>query len=251
MALTTNRELNRYVDQELRACPVAAMAYIYKGAFVGIDRSTGYARNLTAGDHFAGIAYEEIDNSDGDAGDENIRLYTKGDFVLPVTGATQALIGAAVYATDEESAVVAPSQGASFVGIVMAGVSTNVAIVRIMPVGEQFAELAVHAPLTSSTSAATTHTILIPQRPIRIISAEVVFRTVPDAGLLDVGTVVADPDELVDAFNLTTLTTNTPAILTLVARTFAAGVPIHAKVGQATSTAGAGGLLTLRYTELP
>ena len=46
MALTANRELNRYVDQELRSFPVAASQHVWKGALVGVDRSTGYVQFL-------------------------------------------------------------------------------------------------------------------------------------------------------------------------------------------------------------
>ncbi|HWL94462.1 MAG TPA: hypothetical protein VNT79_13115 [Phycisphaerae bacterium] len=251
MALTANRELNRYVDQELRSFSVAAAAHVYKGAFVGFERSTGHVRNLQSGDLFAGIAYEEIDNSGGAAGAQSVRLYTQGDFILTTSGATQALAGAPVYASDNETTTVSPNQGMSFVGIVMAVVGSNLGVVRIMPVTAPQQEQAVYAPLTSSTSAATTHTVMVPQRAIRVVSAQVSFRVVPDQGLLDVGIVVADPDEMVDAFNLTTLSVNTPALLPLASRSFAAAAPIYAKVGQATSTAGLGGMLALRYVELP
>ncbi len=54
-----------------------------------------------------------------------------------------------------------------------------------------------------------------------------------------------------DAFDLSTLTDDTPAALTTVARDVAAGARVWAKVGQATSMAGVGGLLTVRYVELP
>ena len=50
MALTANREVQRYVDQELRGYAVAAGANVFKGAFVGL--SGGYARGLVASDPF-------------------------------------------------------------------------------------------------------------------------------------------------------------------------------------------------------
>ena len=49
MALTANRELNRFVDQELRSFGVAAAEKVFKGALVGIDRSSGFVRNLVSG----------------------------------------------------------------------------------------------------------------------------------------------------------------------------------------------------------
>lgn len=251
MALTENRELNRYVDQELRSFGVSESAHVFKGAFVGIDRATGYARNLSAGDQFAGIAYEEVDNTNGAAGDRSVRIYTQGDFVLPTSLVSQAIVGSPVYATDSESSTSQPGAGASFIGVIMAVLGSSSSVVRIMPVGGSFTEQAVNVPLVSSTSAASMHAVLIPQRAIRVICAQVSFRVVPDQGNLDVGVVTADPDEMVDAFALSTLTANVPTTLTLAGRSFEAGVPIHARVGQASSTAGQGGMLSIRYVELP
>lgn len=251
MALSANRELNRYVDQELRSFSVAASEHIWKGAFVGVDRATGYVRNLQSGDDFAGIAYEEVDNSGGSGGATSIRLYTQGDFILAASSAAQTLIGAPVYASDNESTTVTATPGLSEVGILMAVVGTNLGVVRIQPLGSGLVEHAKNALLTSSTSAATMNPVLIPQRAIRIISAQVSFLTAPNSGNLDVGTTTAAPNEIVAAFNLATLSANTPASLTLAGRTVAKNVPIWAKVGQASSTAGTGGLLSLRYVELP
>ncbi len=251
MALTKNRELNRYVDQELRAYGVASGALIFKGAFVGVERSSGFVRNLAPGDLFAGIAYEEVDNTGGAAGAMTIRVYTEGDFVLPISAMGQTLVGASVYAVDNETITAAPVAGASMVGVFLAPISSSIGIIRILPAGAQLVELAVHLPIVSSTTVANTHVMLIPQRPIRIISAQVAFRIVPDQGLLDIGTTPADPDQMVDAFSLNTLSANTPALLPLVSRTFAAGAPIYAKVGQATTTAGQNGMVSIRYVELP
>ncbi|MBX3395960.1 MAG: hypothetical protein KF841_11400 [Phycisphaerae bacterium] len=251
MALIENRELNRYVDQELRSFGVAESARVFRGAFVGIERESGCVRNLSAGDQFAGVAYEEIDNTTGLAGDRSVRVYTQGDFVVPTSLVSQAIVGAPVYAADSESTTTQPGAGASFIGVIMAVLGASSSVVRIMPVGGSFAELAVNVPLVSSTSAASMHAVLIPQRAIRVISAQVSFRVVPDQGNLDVGVVTSDPDEMVDAFALSTLTANTPVTLTLADRSFEAGVPLHARVGQASSTAGQGGMLSIRYVELP
>src|SRR5512140_3738312 len=109
MALTANRELSRYVDQELRSFPVAAAEHIWKGALVGVDRATGGARNLIAGDAFAGVAYEEADNTGGDDGAISVRLYTQGDFVLPVQNVAAALVGSPVFALSTEEAEVTPA----------------------------------------------------------------------------------------------------------------------------------------------
>ncbi len=251
MALTANRELNRYVDQELRAYPVAADAHVFKGAFVGVDRATGRVRNLQAGDLFAGIAYEEADNTGGAGGAISVRVYTQGDFILPVVSAAQAMVGFSVYAVDNEDATVVPAKGASLVGVLMAVIGTETGIVRILPQGGQAIEHSVTMPLAGSTSAAITQPVMIPQRAIRVVSIEVSFLTVPNQGNLDVGTTLADPDELINAFNLATLSPNTPVAPSLAGRDVAAGLPILAKVGQASTTAAAGGMLTMRFVELP
>lgn len=81
MALTASREVDHYVDQELRSMPVAASTKVYKGALVGIQQD-GYARGLVAGDRFCGVAYEEIDNTSGASGEKQVRVYTLGDFAL-------------------------------------------------------------------------------------------------------------------------------------------------------------------------
>ncbi|MCG8405119.1 MAG: hypothetical protein MI923_07990 [Phycisphaerales bacterium] len=252
MALTANRDLNRYVDQELRSFPVAASEHVWKGAFVGVDRTTGYVRNLQSEDLFAGIAYEEIDNTNGSDGEVSVRLYTQGDFVLTTLAASQALLGSAVYAIDNEITTLLPSEGATYMGVFMALLGSGAGIVRILPMGSQQVEETVTVAISGSTSAAVTHPVMIPQRNIRVISLEVSLITIPDQGNLDVGTTLADPDELVNAFNLATLSSNTPAAPILASnRKVDAGIPILAKVGQATSTAADGGMLTMRYIELP
>lgn len=251
MALTASRELNRFVDQELRSFSVAAAARVFKGAIVGVERSTGHVRNLQPGDMFAGIAYEEIDNTNGSAGEVSVRLYTQGDFVLTTNNAIQTFVGSAIYALDDDATTVVPTLGASFVGVLMAVIGTNLGIVRIMPVGAQQVEHALQIPLVSSTTQASMVPVMVTQRAIKVISAEVSFLTVPDQGVLDVGTTVSDPDELVNVFNLANLTTNVPTLLPLVFRDIAKGQVVWAKVGQASTTAGDGGVLSLRYIEVP
>lgn len=251
MTLSANRDVNRFVDQELRSYPVAASAHIYKGVFVGVERTTGQVRPLQAGDLFVGIAYEEVDNTSGTGGDVAVRAYTQGDFILPTTFAAQPSLGAAIYATDDETATAQPAAGGSFIGVLMSMVGANEGIVRILPVGAQQDELTVTTALAGSTTAAKTHAVLIPQRPIVVISVQVSFLTVPDQGNLDVGTTLADPDEVVNAFDLSTLTANIPATPLLAGRNVAAGVPLLAKVGQASTTAADGGMLSIRYIELP
>ena len=72
-ATTTARESKRK-DGEVICYPIAAVK-IPKGALVNIN-SSGFATNSTdaAGETFAGVAYETVDNSAGSAGDVGIRV---------------------------------------------------------------------------------------------------------------------------------------------------------------------------------
>lgn len=129
MALTANREVDRYVDQELRALPVKTGAHIYKGAFVGL--SGGYAQPLVAGDAFVGIAYEEVHNTGVD-GAKSVRVYTCGDFEHTLASAGRANNGAAVYASADDTLTLTAS-GNSAVGNQMDVVATNKIILRLRP----------------------------------------------------------------------------------------------------------------------
>jgi hypothetical protein len=86
--------------------------------------------------------------------------------------------------------------------------------------------------------------------PVVIVRAMVWFETKPGSGNLDVGTDASDPDELVDAFSLATLSNGVASNLALAGTAVAANTRIWAKVSQG-STAGVGGGLALEYFELP
>lgn len=130
MALSSNREVDRYVDQELRSFKVAASAHVYKGGFIGLN--SGYARALTAADQCVGVAYEEADNSSGSDGDITGRVYTQGDFLHTLTGAAVTNIGDAVYASADDT-LTFTSSGNSLVGICIDVPETNKIILRLNP----------------------------------------------------------------------------------------------------------------------
>ncbi|MGD2109330.1 MAG: hypothetical protein PVI86_08045 [Phycisphaerae bacterium] len=130
MALSANRELSRYVDQQLRSFK-AADEHIYKGALLSIEAG-GYVAPLTAGELFAGVAYEECDNSGGSDGDLSLRAYTVGDFEHALSGATIANVGDAVYASDDGT-LTFTSTSNTFVGYCVDVPSSGVVIVRIQP----------------------------------------------------------------------------------------------------------------------
>lgn len=107
MALTENREVDHYVDQELRSYRVAAGVKIFKGALVVIEKTTGYAkpfeRSVYGGRRnlFVGIAIDEVDNSVGKDGDDSVRVITVGDFAFVIGGADMCSIGCKVYASSD------------------------------------------------------------------------------------------------------------------------------------------------------
>jgi len=131
MALTASRQVDRFVDQELRTFRVKGTTKIYRGAFLGIT-SAGFLRGLAAGDVFAGIAYEEIDNSAGADGAKVARVYTLSDFQVSVSGAAQTDCGRPVFASADDTLTFVAA-GNSYVGIVQDFVSSGVVIVRIDP----------------------------------------------------------------------------------------------------------------------
>jgi len=135
MALSANREVDHYIDQELRSLQVASAANIYKGALVGL-KSDGYARPLTAGDPFVGIAYEEMDNTTGDDGDVSVRVYTMGDFGHTLSGATIADTGRPVFASADDTLTFF-GDGNSYVGVVEDFVSAGEVIVRLDTAGSR------------------------------------------------------------------------------------------------------------------
>lgn len=129
MALSANREVDHYVDQELRTGAVAASMHIYKGALVEWG-PTGYLRPVTGAGQFAGLAYEEGDNSGGGDGDVSVRVFTIGDFGLPLSGAVQASTGTGVYASDDGTLTL-DSSGSTFVGFVQGLVSSGNIVLRL------------------------------------------------------------------------------------------------------------------------
>ena len=130
MTLSANRDVEHYVDQELRSFQVA-VKHIYKGALLGLD-SSGYAQPLTAGDPFLGVAYEEIDNGSGSDGDKSVRVYTLGDFNHALSGAAQTDIGRPVFASADNT-LTFTAAGNSYVGVVQDVPSSGNILLRIDP----------------------------------------------------------------------------------------------------------------------
>jgi len=92
-------------EGNLIAYPVGANVIIYKGALVSV-RNNGYAYPARSGvstDQFVGVAYETVNNSGGSDGAKVVRVLKRGTFVYNGTGFTQASVGAAFYALDDNT----------------------------------------------------------------------------------------------------------------------------------------------------
>ncbi len=143
MALSSNRDVDHYVDQELRTVPVKASTRIYKGGFIVVEESTGYAKPFVAGtgagtnNFFVGIAYEEADNSSGADGDINARVFTQGDFSHEIPGGTISDVGKKVYASDDDTLSLTAAVGTNvFVGRVQDWISGSDFVIRLHGVAD-------------------------------------------------------------------------------------------------------------------
>lgn len=130
MSLTQNRDVDHYIDQELRSFPVEEGLHVYKGALVGLSPSTHCARPLIRGDLFLGLAYEEIDNSKGVSESLCVRVYTLGDFRLPLEGATRDWTGCVVYASSDDKLTLIEF-GNSYVGTMIECTAFEQIILRL------------------------------------------------------------------------------------------------------------------------
>ncbi len=198
MALSANREVNHYVDQELRTVAVAASTRVYKGALIEWG-PTGYARPVTGAGQFVGLAYEEGDNSNGDDGDVSVRVYTMGDFGLPLAGAVQGSVGAAVYASDDATLTL-DSDAATFVGYVQGLESAGNIVLRLAgdgparmsPIDHRTANFGVSARQSGTTftnaGAGGTITATLPQSAAKgttfafVCMADQALRIAPGTG---------------------------------------------------------------------
>lgn len=105
--LTADRDALRQ-DGELISMPLAAVK-VFKGSLL-TNNTSGYATKAadTANFTLAGIAYEQVDNSAGAAGDKSVRVERTGVFELNFSGtATQGDVGKAVYAVDDNTVALA------------------------------------------------------------------------------------------------------------------------------------------------
>ena len=135
MPLTANRDLKFFATAELIALPVDDNVRIYKGAFVGRNRTTNLARPLVAGDDFLGVAYNEADNTIAGhtAAGISVRLHQHIDINDILVGASAAEIGRPAYASDDGTMTLSPT-GNSRIGRVVDSPASNEARVRCQPI---------------------------------------------------------------------------------------------------------------------
>lgn len=129
MTLSASIDRPHHIDQELRQFAVATNVKIYRGALLSV-KSSGYVGPLIAGEQFAGLAFEDMDNIGGANGAKKVRAYTKGDFELPLGSAAITDIGDAVYGTADD-AISKTNTSNTYCGVVVGYVSSTTVIVRI------------------------------------------------------------------------------------------------------------------------
>lgn len=105
MTATTQDRDSRRSDGVLKAIKMAAVK-VPKGVLACINTS-GYVTNAadTASFIFAGVSYEQVDNSAGSAGDREIRVQKNGEHTFYYNGgdASQAIVGKEVYIVDNQT----------------------------------------------------------------------------------------------------------------------------------------------------
>ena len=116
MAVTANQVVLMQDAGDIVQCKAAAVN-LYQNTIAFWDASTGFVTNddNSGANPFAGIVYQQCDNSGGSAGDKVVELYTEGVFRLTGSSFTQATSGDLIYATDNFT-ITATSTNASRIG---------------------------------------------------------------------------------------------------------------------------------------
>lgn len=116
MAVTANQVVLMQNPGDLIRCKAAAVN-LYQNTIAFWDASTGFITNDDNGgaNAFAGIVYQQCDNSGGSAGDKEVELWTEGVFRLTGTSFTQATAGDLIYASDNFT-ITASSSSTSRIG---------------------------------------------------------------------------------------------------------------------------------------
>ena len=116
MAVSANQVVLMQDAGDIVQCKAAAVN-LYQNTIAFWDASTGFITNddNAGANAFAGIVYQQCDNSGGSAGDKVVELWTEGVFRLTGSSFTQATAGDLIYATDN-FVTTATSTNASRIG---------------------------------------------------------------------------------------------------------------------------------------
>lgn len=131
MAASSDIAYKLVTPDNIASFPVAATTTLYRGSM--ISKVDGYAQALTDGTKFDGHAVAQVKNTTaegyGTAGDLNVEVL-RGKYKMPVTltGVSEIMVGAAVYAIDDNTYTLAPMM--TPVGRVWQYVASNTAIVE-------------------------------------------------------------------------------------------------------------------------
>lgn len=106
--------------------PVKASQTIYRGEAVGL--TSGYARQLNAGDTFVGFATAKAVGTSSDGG-VNVNIIRNGFRVLTISGVAVTDVAKPVYASDSNTYVLTQSTNTR-IGTVARYISSNTALVK-------------------------------------------------------------------------------------------------------------------------
>ncbi len=110
----------RRKDGALVACPVGAGVHVFKGALLAVA-ATGLVQPASdaPGLVFAGVAYEEADNTGGAAGAKSVRVLKTGVFTLAKAGATPSDAGKTALVVDDATVATAATADNIACGVVV------------------------------------------------------------------------------------------------------------------------------------
>lgn len=126
MTQLTAATARTYVGGDVDDLKVKASSAIYEGSAIGL--TSGYVRQLAAGDKFVGFALCDVASQASD-GDARVRVRTRGKIVLTVASVAVTDIGKPVYATDGNAFTLTASTN-PHIGRVVDVYGTNLAVVE-------------------------------------------------------------------------------------------------------------------------
>jgi hypothetical protein len=171
-ALTADVQVNRK-DGDIIAHK-CAVDTIYEGGLVKLN-AAGFAAPCAAevGAVFAGVAVEQVANeSPYSAGDQSVRVYKKGLFLLTGSGFAQTDVGQPVFATDDQTITKTNAADKQLVGIIAEYYSSTQVWVKIDSATVQ-PLLGAHIPdaaVDAASAIATVNLVLAVLRKAKMIS---------------------------------------------------------------------------------